>query len=43
VRSEYLIKTLERIVLKGDAREINEMARQFQGNRNMDNVELVVT
>lgn len=36
-------KCLEIFLLKGDAREINEMARQFQGNRNMDNVELVVT
>ena len=36
-------KCLEIFLLKGDACEINEMARQFQGNRNMDNVELVVT
>jgi CopG family transcriptional regulator, nickel-responsive regulator len=36
-------KCLEIFFLKGDASEINEMARQFQGNRNMDNVELVVT
>jgi CopG family nickel-responsive transcriptional regulator len=36
-------KCLEIFLLKGDAHEINEMARQFQGNRNMDNVELVVT
>ena len=36
-------KCLEIFLLKGDVREINEMARQFQGNRNMDNVELVVT
>ncbi|MGA9149554.1 MAG: CopG family ribbon-helix-helix protein [Candidatus Nitrosopolaris sp.] len=36
-------KCLEIFLLKGDASEINEMARQFQGNRNMDNVDLVVT
>ncbi|HXX96668.1 MAG TPA: CopG family ribbon-helix-helix protein [Candidatus Bathyarchaeia archaeon] len=36
-------KCLEIFLLKGDATEINEMARQFQSNRNMDNVELVVT
>ena len=36
-------KCLEIFLLKGDAREINQMARQFQSNRNMDNVELVVT
>jgi CopG family nickel-responsive transcriptional regulator len=36
-------KCLEIFLLKGDEREINEMARQFQGNRNIDNVELVVT
>lgn len=36
-------KCLEIFLLKGDASEINDMTRQFQGNRNMDNVELVVT
>jgi CopG family transcriptional regulator, nickel-responsive regulator len=36
-------KCLEIFLLKGDASEINEMTRQFQSNRNMDNVELVVT
>jgi CopG family transcriptional regulator, nickel-responsive regulator len=36
-------KCLEIFLLKGDANEINEMTRQFQSNRNMDNVELVVT
>jgi CopG family transcriptional regulator, nickel-responsive regulator len=36
-------KCLEIFLLKGDASEINEMARQFQSNRNMDDVELVVT
>jgi CopG family transcriptional regulator, nickel-responsive regulator len=35
-------KCLEIFLLKGDATEINEMTRQSQGNRNMDNVELVV-
>jgi hypothetical protein len=29
--------------VKGNAGEVNEMTRQFQGNRNMDNVELVMT
>jgi CopG family transcriptional regulator, nickel-responsive regulator len=36
-------KCLEIFLLKGNAGEVNEMTRQFQGNRNMDNVELVVT
>jgi CopG family transcriptional regulator, nickel-responsive regulator len=35
-------KCLEIFLLKGDAGEVNEMSRQFQSNRNMDNVELVV-
>ena len=35
-------KCLEIFLLKGDANEINEKTRQFQGNRNMDNIELVV-
>jgi CopG family transcriptional regulator, nickel-responsive regulator len=36
-------KCLEIFLLKGNAGEVNEMTRQFKGNRNMDNVELVVT
>lgn len=36
-------KCLEIFLLKGDAGDINEMAKKFQANRKMDNVKLLVT
>ena len=36
-------KCLEIFFLKGDARNIAEMTKKFQGSKNMDKVELVVT
>jgi CopG family transcriptional regulator, nickel-responsive regulator len=36
-------KCLEIFFLKGDARNIAKMTKKFQGSKNMDKVELVVT
>jgi CopG family transcriptional regulator, nickel-responsive regulator len=33
---------LEIFLLKGDAREVKEMAKKFQATKNMDNVQLIV-
>ncbi|NAL77978.1 nickel-responsive regulator 1 [Nitrososphaera sp. AFS] len=35
-------RCLEIFLLKGDAREVKEMAKKFQATRNMDNVQLIV-
>lgn len=35
-------RCLEIFLLKGDAREVKEMAKKFQANKNMDNVQLIV-
>ena len=35
-------RCLEIFLLKGEAREVKEMARKFQANKNMDNVQLIV-
>ncbi|MFZ0514731.1 MAG: CopG family ribbon-helix-helix protein [Candidatus Nitrosopolaris sp.] len=35
-------RCLEIFLLRGDAREVKEMTRKFQANKNMDNVQLIV-
>jgi CopG family transcriptional regulator, nickel-responsive regulator len=35
-------RCLEIFLLRGDAREVNDMTRKFQANKNMDNVQLIV-
>lgn len=35
-------RCLEIFLLKGDAREVKEMAKKFQATKNMDNVQLIV-
>ncbi len=35
-------RCLEIFLLRGEAREVKEMAKKFQANKNMDNVQLIV-
>lgn len=35
-------RCLEIFLLRGDAREVKEMTKKFQANKNMDNVQLIV-
>ncbi|MGC1932350.1 MAG: CopG family ribbon-helix-helix protein [Candidatus Nitrosopolaris sp.] len=35
-------RCLEIFLIRGDAREVKEMTKKFQANKNMDNVQLIV-
>ena len=35
-------RCLEIFLLRGDAREVKEMTKKFQANKNMDNIQLIV-